>query len=250
MKKINRRKALEISGQSVLSAYVLWLSGCGVNDSRLLLTEDEGKLMHDIYMEGWSTLGSGFLGRNGKLAASTIKANQEVTLDYIQDSHGHRFTLLPEHFYRLFNGEKVEVLTTEMLNHRHRVVIDPKKIDKNSSPVRVFESDFGGAEKPEQPEEEIPVAISGDQEVDVYFATNSNQQELQSEAFVCTAELKACEQNQLWRKAGLYKELDGKKVWVLRGLQPEDPMANSISLHLGVSNNGQIALKRSLKISK
>jgi hypothetical protein len=91
--------------------------------------------MQDIRMEGWSTLGSGFLGENGALSTNLIKANKTVTLNYTQDSHGHKFTLTPEHFLQLRQGKVVEVITTEAQGHKHMVRMNPARVVPSSAKV-------------------------------------------------------------------------------------------------------------------
>ena len=74
--KLKRREIITVSGQSVLAAYCGWLSGCGLAPDSSLREEDGSKTMYGLKMEGWSTLGSGYLGSNGTLDAQIIKNNQ------------------------------------------------------------------------------------------------------------------------------------------------------------------------------
>lgn len=91
--------------------------------------------MKDILMEGWSTLGSGFLGNNGPLKAQLVEKNKTVVLTYVQDSHGHKFTLTPAQFFKLRQGKIVDVLTTEAEGHKHIVRINPARVIESSSGI-------------------------------------------------------------------------------------------------------------------
>ena len=132
MSTIKRREFFKLMASASSAYCVLRLTGCGpaspASGAALCASVYDGDgtvTMYDLVMEGWSTLGSGFLGDNGTLPATTIKANVEVTLDYVQDDHGHKFTLTPDHFLQLRKGEKIQVDTTVALDHYHHVVIDP-----------------------------------------------------------------------------------------------------------------------------
>jgi hypothetical protein len=106
--------------------------------------------MQDVIMEGWSTLGSGFLGFNGALKTKYISANKTVELPYTQDSHGHKFTLTPANFADLRKGKIVEVFTTIAQGHKHMVRMNPKKVDKNSPKVTMLVDIPSGDPQPQQ----------------------------------------------------------------------------------------------------
>jgi hypothetical protein len=53
----------------------------------------------------------------------------------VQDPHGHKFTLTPNHFAKLRKGQTVDVLTTIALGHRHIVRINPARKVATSQPI-------------------------------------------------------------------------------------------------------------------
>ena len=124
----------------------------GTDDPEIIMVS-----LQDILTEGWSTLGSGFLGFNGPLKAQLIKDNKTVTLPYVQDPHGHTFTLTPAHFAELRKGKIVDVTTTLALGHRHIVRINPARIVAGSPilkmPVEIANGDLPAAQttQPTQP---------------------------------------------------------------------------------------------------
>jgi len=240
---LKRRSVIELSGKTVLGACFWWLSGCGVPSTSLLKEDDEEKKMYDIFMEGWSTLGSGYLGKNGKLSAELIKKNQKITLNYIQDSHGHKFTLLPEHFYKLFKGEKVEVLTTEALQHKHRVIIDPKKQDKSSTPVIVTESDFRRGEQ-----DSLKVIVKGEESVDLYI--HFDQIPAEEQAFVCVGDLEKCRKENSWLVAKATKNAQSKNIWHIPNANRNLKDAQSIPVYIGRKKGEEIVIERSFKLTK
>lgn len=91
--------------------------------------------MQDIRMEGISYYDKSPLGENGSLSASMVKANKAVTLNYIQDSHGHKFNLTPDHFLQLRQGKTIEVISTIVLDHQHIIRINPARVDASSAKV-------------------------------------------------------------------------------------------------------------------
>ncbi len=135
---MQRRKFFQLVASASASYMVLQITGCGSADdgvARVTIADGDSVVMYDIDMEGWSTLGSGFLGGTGVLAATKIQDAKEITLDYEQDPHGHKFTLTREHFLMLRRGEKISVLTSEAQGHHHEVRIDPKNKVQGSQGV-------------------------------------------------------------------------------------------------------------------
>lgn len=135
---MQRRQFFKLAASASATYMVLQLTGCGSADegvARVSIADGDSVVMYDINMEGWSTLGSGFLGGTGVLAATKIQDAKEITLDYEQDPHGHKFTLTREHFLKLRRGEKISVFTSEAQGHYHEVRIDPKNQVQGSQGV-------------------------------------------------------------------------------------------------------------------
>lgn len=160
----------------VASAGVLCVSiqvvGCGESpeaaaQGSTLKADGTGSIqVWDLTMEGWSNLGSGFLGNTGTLKAKQIAAGVQITLNYVQDPHGHTFTLTAGHFKQLLRGEAVDVITTEAEGHDHRVHIDPKNHAPGSTPLTI-PLDSGVVEKlwanlPEGERQSLYVASSAE----------------------------------------------------------------------------------------
>jgi hypothetical protein len=83
------------------------------------------------------------------LKATDIVAHNYLDLRYIQDNHGHRFSLQPDDLGQIMLGKDVSVFTTYALNHRHQVRIKQSRrlssrnpieveIDENGYPVRII----------------------------------------------------------------------------------------------------------------
>jgi hypothetical protein len=137
---MDRRSLLKALGAAGAVGVATRLVGCGSLESPVTSTLKEGTrrvLVYDLVMEGWSTLGSGYLGDNGILRATMIRDFQDVTLNYVQDSHGHKFDLTQADFAKILLGEQVNVLTTYRLEHRHEVRIKQTRRVPNSQPIEV-----------------------------------------------------------------------------------------------------------------
>ncbi len=149
---MNRRTLFQLMASSGYVYLGFQLAACGSSPSTSAVRDDATPAagatvkLFDIRMEGWSTLGSGFLGENGVLKASVIRDNKTVTLTYVQDDHGHTFVLTPELFGKLRRGEKISVITTLEEGHRHEVRIDPKRIVAGSE----------GLTMPVDPDQTVP----------------------------------------------------------------------------------------------
>lgn len=129
---MKRREFFKLMASTSASYMVLKLTACGpaaAGEGALRVDVKDGDtvVIYDMEMEGWSTLGTGMLGPNGTLKAGVVEANKTITLDYVQDPHGHKFTLTPEHFTKLRKGQPISVFTTKADDHYHEVRIDPRK---------------------------------------------------------------------------------------------------------------------------
>lgn len=141
----SRRMFLQVLGYSgafvTVAACRVSEDGSGALADPVTPADDDPEIimvsLQDILTEGWSTLGSGFLGFNGPLKAQLIKDNKAVTLPYVQDPHGHKFTLTPDHFAQLRLGKTVDVTTTVALGHRHIVRINPARVIASSAALKM-----------------------------------------------------------------------------------------------------------------
>jgi hypothetical protein len=138
-----RRFVVKLCVSLGLTSLAVRLIGCGQAPTKAAassLRDDESTrtvLVYDLVMEGWSTLGSGYLGDNGILRAAQIRAFTALDLEYVQDPHGHVFALGEENFAALLRGEETRVLTTYALDHRHEVRIKPSRRVTGSTPLEV-----------------------------------------------------------------------------------------------------------------
>ena len=126
MARISRRPFLWLLGSTLTGA----AAGCGENlrDWREQPLECDEKLiqMYDshaqaLYLDG--TLGP----LTGVIYVDYIIGGEPVTLDFWHGHGGqsHRYTLEPEHFELLKQGERVYIETTEVQSHSHMLYIDP-----------------------------------------------------------------------------------------------------------------------------
>jgi hypothetical protein len=87
---------------------------------------DQFVTMHDTYAQALYL--DGTLGPlTGIIYVDYVLRNEPIELDFWH-GHGnllHKFTLLPEHFDRLKQGERVTITTTEVDSHEHELFIDP-----------------------------------------------------------------------------------------------------------------------------
>lgn len=130
-------KALGMAGAATLAPRIV---GCGPVEGTASTLKDgptRRVMVYDVVMEGWSTLGSGYLGDNGVLRAATVREFKNVTLDYVQDPHGHKFELTQDDFAKMLLGQQVNVLTTYRLDHRHEVRIKQTRRVPNSQPIEI-----------------------------------------------------------------------------------------------------------------
>ena len=131
-------RALGLGGVAGLSTRIV---ACGDAAHGLAGLSADGEtrrvLVYDLVMEGWSTLGSGYLGDNGVLKAADIVAFKPLTLKYVQDPHGHEFSLGEVELARVLSGQTASVLTTYALQHRHEVRVKPTRRVSGATPIEV-----------------------------------------------------------------------------------------------------------------
>jgi hypothetical protein len=166
---MKRREFIQYVNITGLGWVSLNVFGCGPHVETGELKEDV--TMRDIRMEGWSTLGSGFLGNDGILKAEEIKANKALNKTYIQDPHGHKYVITPEHLLELRQGKVVEILTTEALGHKHRVRIDPRNVISTSQPLTMPIVITDGPAQPADPQ--FFAAVSGQDAPTIHVAAEN-----------------------------------------------------------------------------
>jgi hypothetical protein len=149
-----RRKFLRLLGLGGVGVATVPLAGCGVDPAAATRPSTGASapgahraggardgvrtvVVNDLVMEGWSTLGSGYLGPTGTLRATQIRDFLALDLAYIQDPHGHRFALSTDDLAKLLLGERVSVFTTYAQSHRHEVRINPAHQASGSQPIEV-----------------------------------------------------------------------------------------------------------------
>ena len=176
---MDRRHFFKLSYSASATYLVLRLTGCKQAADGSLVRganyDANSVQVYDLTMKGLGYPDGEYLGDNGTLKASMIAAHQEVTLPYVQDDHGHVFTLKPEDFSALLLGKSVQVVTTVALDHQHYVTIDPADRDLSSSPVTLaidgsgnpVTPGAGGGQPPTQPTGQQPVTQQPPQPVTV-----------------------------------------------------------------------------------
>ncbi len=215
MSNMNRRQFSSMITISGLGLVAMKLTGCGPSSqSNVRSTEESGSdssklysiTVYDLIMEGHSNLGSGYLGPNGTLKATTIAAGVAVTLNYIQDPHGHKFDITPADFDRLKKGEKIEINTTMAQGHNHRVIIDPSKKVPNGNSVVIADPTMP---KPEA--EKIWATIEEKDEPHLYVQGSKPLDPSSVEYCIDTKD--ACNSDQtLWKKSKLHLDTNERQV--------------------------------------
>ena len=215
MSNMNRRQFSSMITISGLGLITLKLTGCGSsNNSQVKESEQSSSdlspmysiTVYDILMEGHSNLGSGKLGPNGTLPATTIAAGVAVTLNYIQDPHGHKFSITAADFEKLRKGERVAIDTTMAQGHNHKVVIDPKNKAPNANSVVII-----GPNKPDTEAEKIYASI---EELDEprLFVQGSKALEPSSVEY-CMDTKDNCKNDQtLWKKSKVHLDTTDRQV--------------------------------------
>jgi len=132
---MKRRDFLNYLGLGVLANYLL--PKMAVAEATAAATAIRTVEVYDITLEGWSTLGSGYLGDDRVLKASEIVAYKPLEFPYTQDDHGHRFSLTLEDLSQILLDKDVSTLTTYALDHRHEVRVKRSRRDMESTPVSV-----------------------------------------------------------------------------------------------------------------
>ena len=215
MSNMNRRQFSSMITISGLGLVALKLTGCGpTSNSQVKNNEQTGAeanplysiTVYDLLMEGHSNLGSGYLGPNGTLKATTIAAGVAVTLNYIQDPHGHKFDLTPADFERLKKGEKIEINTSMAQGHNHRVIIDPKKKAPNGNSVVIPDPS-----KPQAEAEKIWATIEEKDEPNLYVQGSKPLDPNSVEYCLDTKD--NCNSDQtLWKKSKIHLDTTDRQV--------------------------------------
>jgi hypothetical protein len=215
MSNMNRRQFSSMITISGLGLAALKLTGCRpTSNSNIRNSEqpssDANQLysitIYDLLMEGHSNLGSGYLGPNGTLKATTIAAGVAVTLNYIQDPHGHKFDLTPADFERLKKGEKIEIHTTMAQGHNHRVIIDPSKKVPNGNTVVIPDPT-----KPQAETEKIWATIEEKDEPHLYVQGSKLLDPSSVEYCLDTKDV--CNSDQtLWKKSKIHLDTTDRQV--------------------------------------
>jgi hypothetical protein len=215
MSNMNRRQFSSMITLSGLGLVATKLTGCGPNaasdtkdfdQSRTVSDTAYSIVVYDLLMEGHSNLGSGYLGPNGTLKATTIAAGTAITLNYIQDPHGHKFTLTTADFDRLKKGERIEVNTTVAQGHDHRVIIDPKKKAPDANSVVIAD--------PTKPETEKIYATIEEKDEPNLFVQGSKPLDPASVEY-CLDTKENCSKDQtLWKKSKVHVDASDRQVLV------------------------------------
>lgn len=234
---MNRREFARFLRSASSSYLLLRVTACSPVGSRGHTSGDEPKevLVYDLLMEGYSgrpfPLGER-LGPNGVLKADAIRDFKTVTLPYVQDSDGHKFTLTAEHFAALLKGKSVTVTTTEAGGHVHEVRIDPKRttgkplkvyVDQDGKPV---DSQSGNAGASDQ----LFVALDGNEKPQVYVTSSAELDE--GSVQICFDAPAECQKNdQLWHGMHRHTPRVDKQI-----------MASNESLGLDAAGGGEVLL--------
>jgi hypothetical protein len=218
MSKLDRRQfasLMSLTGIGLMVAPMSMLTGCGTeqtsrthsdaNDSNATASVLYGVTVYDLMMHGYSNLGSGFLGQTGILKATMIRDGKAVTLNYIQDGDGHKFSLTPEDFEKLKKGQVVTVNTTKANGHDHRVVIDPKNRAPNAQSVEIPD--------PSNPVESIFVSVEEADEPRLFMQGSKPLDPASVEYCLDTKQACAADAN-LWNKSKIHLDQAGRQVLV------------------------------------
>jgi len=217
MSSMNRRQFSSMITLSGLGLVAFKLTGCGSSDSSNVRDFNQSGsdanpsysiVVYDLLMEGHSNLGSGYLGPNGILKATVIAAGTAVTLNYIQDPHGHQFTLSPADFERLKKGERVAVDTTMALGHNHKVIIDPNKKAPNANSVVIPDPS-----KPDTEAEKIYASIEEADEPHLYVQ-GSKALDPHSVEYCLDTKDNCTSDQTLWKQSKVHLDSSDRQVLV------------------------------------
>jgi hypothetical protein len=104
------------------------LTACGY-DRNTTSTKHETSTSETVSMYDMYAIASGFEGNvetnHAVIRVDYILTGTAVTLTFSHDQQDHEFTLFPQHYEALKQGEIVVVDTDKVDGHRHEIVIDP-----------------------------------------------------------------------------------------------------------------------------
>jgi len=244
-----RQMLLKILSFASTGALGIPVLGCRpISEHKDLILDNHGLentvTLRSLQMYGYSFYSPGSrLGRNGVLPASVIKENKKITLDYVQDNHGHKFDLGPEQFAKLRRGQPVRtVVTTEALNHRHYVWINPRDQLTNSPAITM------SVEPGEDKDHGILVFVTDEDPQQLFLAIPKSMAENQKIAY-CRAALEECRNQNLWQT------LENAKVWqdkkqLFRITSGDNPLGQQRQyLHVGsLSDDNASEILRSMEL--
>lgn len=231
MSSLNRRQFSSIITLSSLGLLTIKLTGCGQSPNSQVRSDEPADFtslyaftVYDIQMLGYSNLSGGLLGKNGVLKATVIRDGKDITLPYIQDGDGHKFTLSAADLDQLKKGIKVSVNTTEANGHTHKVVLDPKNRAPNAQSVEITDATDPSAEK-------LFVSIEESAQPRL-FVQGSKPLEPASVEY-CQNSKEACASDpNLWQKSKMFVDTAERQVLVSDGSLVLD--LNQIELPLNV----------------
>lgn len=259
---MQRREFFQLMGAAGFSLLVVKIQGCAqVTQDGFLSTnksapDDAVILIYDIQMLGYSTLGSGYLGKDGILRATSIRDSLPLNLNYIQDSHGHKFSITPEDFAKLKRGEAVEIITTEAQGHKHKVVIDPKNRVPGSAPISVavgpVSADIGlQISMNDGNKDRVYSMLSNEQNSNnprLYVAPTTELDENSVQYCLNLAEVCAADASK-WKKLNRFAQRPDKQIFVAAENLVLDPNLQAIPLQLrGTSKKTNQLLQFAMRI--
>lgn len=218
---MERRDFFQLMGAAGFSLIVIKVQGCAQvlhDDSMFKNKKDDAViLVYDIQMLGYSTLGGGFLGRDAILPATSIRDSVPLNLNYIQDNHGHKFSISTEQFEKLKRGEAVEIITTEAQGHKHRVVIDPKNRVPGSQPISIpvgpVNADIGlQVSINDGTKDRAYGLLTNEQNPKLFVAPTTELDEASTQYCLNTIERCAADANQ-WRKLNRFAPRADKQIF-------------------------------------
>ncbi len=234
---MKRREFFKMIASTSAAYCVLRITACGPAGAgegalRVDVRDGDTVTMYDMVIEGWSTLGSGFLGESGELKAQVVKDNRTVTLPYVQDDHGHEFTLTPEHFGKLRRGEKVSLMTTEAQGHYHEVRIDPKnKVQGSQALTMPVNPDAQPAQPADQTGGEKVYAAMPDENKSLYLTSSADLDEASVQ--YCADTVAKCDADQtLWQAMKRHAPRADKQIFVSERDVPLDAAKAELPLSI------------------
>ena len=229
------------------------LTGCKVATvgSNRLTDDTQTVMMNDIqliamYMDG--TQGP----VTGVLKVSQILENKPTTHKHF-DSHGHTFTLTPEHYAKLKKGEQFKVETTEAESHTHLVLVSPKNKVPGSVAVAVpVNPTPGQTPTPTQtpdPAQKIVAALEEKDTPKLYAASTTELDESSVEFCVDTAD-RCRKDTTLWHPMHREALRPEKQIFVSNSSLTLDQTSKSYPLMIrGKSKLDAKVIERLLKLT-